>query len=63
MLLEKLENYFFKPLKEVYGKFDAAKKKQRTNTSTLSLKYKGLNKNPISCEIYREVLSMFLIIN
>lgn len=27
------------------------------------MKYKGLNKNPISCEIYSEVLSKFLIIN
>lgn len=70
MLLDKLKTilpYLPGYTKEVYGKFLIQPKKKKnhyeTNKSTLNLKYKGLNKNPISCEFYSEVLAKFLIVN
>lgn len=68
MLLDKLKTILFTRVYQgsIWKVFDTAKKKKNhyeTNESTLNLKYKGLNKNPISCEFYSEVLAKFLIVN
>lgn len=68
MLLDKLKTILFTRVYQgsIWKVFDTAKKKKKhyeTNKSTLNLKYKGLNKNPISCEFYSEVLAKFLIVN
>lgn len=63
-----IENHFIYPgipRKYMESFWYSQKKKNHyeTNKSTLNLKYKGLNKNPISCEFYSEVLAKFLIVN